>query len=203
MKEIRNLRCIASFLWIRLMFSLLRYSYDTRNNCHKFYLWFHTSVSSLAKTQRVNLFAHIILSIFPKEATQSAITVDQTISHFINSRLGEVYISCFFFGSSDYFSSTLYHRNSVILQKWQVRIRTDYPWQRTVMLFDQQYVSLESSDNLTRCVRQQITRELTRTFVVDGLWMTIGHRGWLLTTLAMPVAVCLSGPCQSSSRVVS
>lgn len=39
--------------------------------------------------------------------------------------------------------------------------------------------------------------------VVGGPWVTVGHRGWLLATLAMPVPVCLSGPCQSSSRVVS
>lgn len=75
------------------MFSLLRYSYDTINNCHKFYLWFHSSVSSLAETQRVNLSAHIILSIFLKEASQSAVTVDRKkIGHFKNSRLGEVYL---------------------------------------------------------------------------------------------------------------
>lgn len=32
---------------------------------------------------------------------------------------------------------------------------------------------------------------------------TVGHRRWLLATLAMPVPVCLSGPCQPSFRVVS
>lgn len=80
---------------------LLRY---TRNNCHKFYLWFHSSVSSLAKTQRVNLSAHIILSIFPKEASQSAVIVDhKTIGHFACAR----YIPCFSFSISIVLQHTL------------------------------------------------------------------------------------------------
>jgi len=45
--------------------------------------------------------------------------------------------------------------------------------------------------------------EPARTPVVGGSRMTVGNRGWFLATPAMPVPVCLSGPCQSSSRVVS
>lgn len=135
------------FCWSDWRFAfkvLLRY---TRNNCYKFYLRFHSSVSSLAKTQRVNLSAHIILSIFPTETSQSAITVDRkTIGSLC---LREIYISFLF----QYFNSspgTLYHRNSVVSQKWQIKIRTDYPQQRTILLFDQQYVSLESYPMISR-----------------------------------------------------
>lgn len=67
-----------------------------RNNCRKLYpstFRSRSSLSSLAtKTQCVNLSAHITLLIFPKERSQSAITVDRkTIGHFVPLS-SEVYI---------------------------------------------------------------------------------------------------------------